>query len=813
MTPRHEPPVRRVSPEKTAVALKLAVSAAVGVIFLLALVLTAYVEFPRRIAAFKDGGQPSRSFQREFSIDEREPGNTWTLEAVFPRSPGGGQVFEALLNGASIGRATPRGRSFLLEFPGARLNPGFNTLDVLSNGAWTFRRLRVKNFTGYSSGFPTAVLFHRDNRYPEARRLPRGAAASAGLALLFVLSAVANGAAELKPGSGRRVSGVLKKLRYLIPAMFIPALILPVVSRFRVWFEWRSLLALVAVFFGLAFLPELTGLGKRVWRQLAAAAATLVRVAGRPAARTLARLKPGDRLSVLLLVALSFVCLVRPGPVVRSGDGLEYAAMLVSWAESGRPYVTSDSAKLMELRLGQTPGPGEDAFFADLKARFPALLRNGTEMDLPHFWFYSLAASVFYYPVRLFSLNIGLAFMLLHVLLVAGGFLIVRRALGPAAGLSLLLLVFFSPLIWFVNKVHVELFTVVLASVGAALLAAENWAGSALSFALASTQNPPFAILAGLAFGLGFLRKKWALVRGRLPVWLGVLALAALQPAYYLSRLGILNPVVATGAADLSRDAFSLRKMFSVLVDPDIGLLANWPVALLLLLVFAWQAGRRRVRLSRQTWIFVLASLPVLLWSQSRTLNLNHGGTYLVSRYAVWYIFVFFLVLWQLLLSLAKSSGSRRRVWGAVGLLAGVVVLVQFWPARREEYLRPTAASRWLYDYWPGLYNPMPEIFTERYRRVEENLPESVWAVSNFSGNKILVRRGRMMNLRREEDLVPLPACPDLDLLQVYKEAKRRFDASPSKKYIYINGQGRRLRRAPTSAAQGNPAPREANAR
>jgi hypothetical protein len=107
----------------------------------------------------------------------------------------------------------------------------------------------------------------------------------------------------------------------------------------------------------------------------------------------------------------------------------------------------------------------------------------------------------------------------------------------------------------------------------------------------------------------------------------------------------------------------------------------------------------------------------------------------------------------------------------------------------------------------------MPEIFTERYRRVEENLPESVWAVSNPSGNKILVRWGRMMNLRRKEDLVPFPTCPGLDPLLVYQEARRRFEASPARKYLYINGLGRRLRRAPTSGASSAPVPGEAKSR
>jgi hypothetical protein len=165
---------------------------------------------------------------------------------------------------------------------------------------------------------------------------------------------------------------------------------------------------------------------------------------------------------------------------------------------------------------------------------------------------------------------------------------------------------------------------------------------------------------------------------------------------------------------------------------------------------------------------------------------------------------------WQLGLSLRDSGRAAKAAWLAAGLLAGTVTLIQFWPARAEEYLRPTRVSQWLYSRFPGAYDPMPEIFTERYRRIEENLPEDVWAVSNPTGTKILVRRGRMENVRHGPELGPIPTCPDLDQILVYREAERRFAAAPKKKYLYINGRARELRRVPGSsaAAPGSPVTR-----
>lgn len=798
MTSSKDPAFRRLRGPGSPAAVKLLLSFGAVLVFLLVLRHAVVIDFPRQVTTFKDGGVPATVVRRELSAEPGPANNIWALEVTFASPQEGRRVFEAYLNGARIGSRSPAGRALLLDFPASRLGSGPNVLEIRSAEPWTFRRLRVKNIYGYSSGFPAAVLFHRDNRYPDARRLPLGSPAGLSMILILILATAVNAAAELKTPTGHGFLTVLGKARYAITGLLLAALVLPAVSRFRLWFDRPSMLALILVFFGLAFMRELAALGRRLLGSIAAlsvaAGSRLKRSAGGSVLRSSGS---ADIISWLLIAVLAFICLVKPGPVVRSGDSLEYVSMLVSWAEFGRPYVTSDSIKTMEKRLGQVPGPGESPFFKSFKERFPSLLKNGTEMDLPHFWLYSLAASVFYHPLKLLSLDIGLAFMLLHLLIVVAGFIVVRKALGRAAGLCLLLLIVFSPLIWFVNKVHVELFTVVLVCTGTALLAAENWAGSALSFALVSTQNPPFAILAGLAFLLGFSRRQWRVLRGRWPLWIAAFGLAAAQPVYYLLRLGILNPVVATGAAKMDTEVFSLRRMFSFIVDPDIGLLANWPVALLILLVFAVEAARKRAGFRSATWVFLAASLPVLLWSQSRSMNLNHGGTYLISRYALWYLYIFFLMLWQLGLALRKSARAVKWTWFAAGALAGCFALIQFWPTRPEEYLRPTPASLWLYSRFPAAYDPMPEIFTERYRRSEEDLPEAAWAVSNPTGSKILVRRGRMYYVRYWPKLDPIPTCPALDPDLVYTEGQLRFEAAPEKRYLYINGLAEKLRRAP----------------
>ena len=77
---------------------------------------------------------------------------------------------------------------------------------------------------------------------------------------------------------------------------------------------------------------------------------------------------------------------------------------------------------------------------------------------------------------------------------------------------------------------------------------------------------------------------------------------------------------------------------------------------------------------------------------------------------------------------------------------------------------------------------------------MEEYPPYGVWAVSNRSGSKILVLRGRLF-YDREEALPPVPYDLDLDPVLVYKEALRRAGDDRSIGYFYINGMADRLRR------------------
>jgi hypothetical protein len=822
---------KRAAPRVWVAAVLAGFAAAAFVIVLAAFTC---LHFPREVAFYKARpGIPSTAFSREFGMKRGPAGNLWTLEIELGGDLKPGQDIFLSLNGAPVAALNAGRKTQTLEFPGSLLRDGTNSLRLDSPLPFFCPKFRVINVSGYASGLVAAVVFPKTNGYPGIPGWPSSAwgwalviLMGAGLAVLDFLSgkrpdrprqgtSLRGEADRLRPGR-RRVFRILRGARYTIPVLFLAIAAAPLLSRYKVLVELRSVLFLAWVYLGLAY-------GRDVGACLARAGAILWKLGRtaflgiRPALVRVPFLKTWDRaLSAALLGAFVFISL--PGPTRIGGDGIEYYAMTVSLARFGTPYITPESAAATSQLVGWLPWVGDEPLYDWLKRVLNPLVRNGRELDPTHFWFYSLLAAVFFWPLRLLALGPAYAFVLLHIALMFLAFAVVRKKLGPLAGVCLMLIVFGSPLPWFITRPQVELFTALLGIIGVACLVAEDYLPAAFAFAAAATQNPPFAILAGLVFLFGFARKKWGILKGTFPLWAAAGLLSLINPAYYYLRHGVLNPIVAAGAAKLGPDLYTGKKMFSIFFDPDIGLFPDWPLALALLVAFMILAFRKKAGLKAPVWTFLGLSTLILLWSQSSTLNFNHGGTYHITRYALWYTPVFFLALWRLvaalpsattglsettaptgLSGLSETTASAGRIVARRAAIAGAAVLCliqgyDYRPTRPETYLEQTRLSRYLYDHAPGLFNPYPEVFMERQTGMEEYPPDGIWAVSNKSGNKILVMRGRLF-YQSEAELPPVPYDLDLDPVLVYKEALRRAGDDRSIGYFYINGMSDKLRR------------------
>ena len=491
----------------------------------------------------------------------------------------------------------------------------------------------------------------------------------------------------------------------------------------------------------------------------------------------------------LVLLAVLNVCVFGVGQ--RVGDGEEYYLTLISVAENLTPYTTDRTGQIYDdyfLSKGRSP---TFSCYSSVKGNRAVLPTEPGQVEFQHAWFYSSLAAVFYWPLKWAGQDIGLSFNLLHVALLLWVAWLTDKLLGPRATLSLILLVVYSPVFWFINKGHTEFFTVMVTTAAIVYFLRGRYAPCALWFAIASTQNPPFAMIALVALIGGLLKEKSNFVLRNKLALTATVAVAGLHPGYYLLKFGALTPTLVTGSGSMTENWLPIRQVAAIWVDPDVGVLCNWLLALPLALLFLFLCYKRFVRVRANVIVLAIFAVVILGWSQTRIHNVNHGGTVDISRYCLWFFFLWFAVQWRVIDWLATQ---RRRLALAICVVALVPALYTTWqyrPGLPETSCSPTRVSFLLYGNAPWLYDPPPEVFHERYVG-SENL--STWAVSHPSGNKILVYANN-----REQELPdpppPVSGCSELDSAAVRAAAREAFAAQPDRYHIYLNGMGSSLKR------------------
>lgn len=443
--------------------------------------------------------------------------------------------------------------------------------------------------------------------------------------------------------------------------------------------------------------------------------------------------------AVLVLVGAIFWLL----PPVRIGDGMEYYALFLAWVDTLRPWMTETSYQAYQALhdSGRIIGTMPDRF---LQQAFPAL-RLGATSDFNHFWLYSSLAALIHGVLGLVGIHLDAhaSFLALHVVMLVGLLAIAAWCNGRAGYVAVLLLAFASPLIWYVDKVHSEFYTFCLTT-GAVALAMRNQlvAGSVL-MAAAAAQNPGLSFVAVAMLALrGFgewkrLYSRWEVIGIVLAV-----ALLAAHPAYYFLRYGVLTPQMLAGGASLGRD---LSSAYIWLIDPDVGLFLNWPLGLFLCIVgvLVWRrtmaprlGAADQWRLAVICGIFLFAAL----FSHGSTENINSGGSPGISRYALWYI----APIYPLALASVVYAMSLRRpaqITLALLALAAGIANGSYFLSRSEISGAPTPASRLLQRYFPGLYNPPPEVFMERFSGYGEGI-QPILAVVGPDCDKVLIFPG-----------------------------------------------------------------------
>jgi hypothetical protein len=188
------------------------------------------------------------------------------------------------------------------------------------------------------------------------------------------------------------------------------------------------------------------------------------------------------------------------------------------------------------------------------------------------------------------------------------------------------------------------------------------------------------------------------------------------------------------------------------IIDPDVGLLPNWPLGLCIISAgvlvcfnpFRNSLARGRYRLISTRWPVLAALLIyalIIAYAQSKTDNSNSDSIGSAARYSLWYIPLLFPVL----LSLLRLHRDRRLIYRAATSLVAIGMVcsaILVWTQDfKRTYCEPSLVASFFYRHFPTLYDPPQEIYIERYSGLgESRAAHESWAVSNKEGTKILVQ-------------------------------------------------------------------------
>lgn len=235
-------------------------------------------------------------------------------------------------------------------------------------------------------------------------------------------------------------------------------------------------------------------------------------------------------------------------PQQRVGDGSEYYALFYAWGVAHRPWMTSLAYDAYEQLVSANHIVGMLSR-ESLQSYFPELRLENTS-DFNHFWMYSFLAYLASKFVSLFGVSPSphVGFLTLHCFLLVLTTSLAHRFYGRNGVLVVILMTFISPIFWFLDKVHVEVFTYTLILSSIILVHSRQYVFAAFFLALASTQNPSFSLVAlVLLFYRVFLEWRRPYSFFELVFFIGTVLVALLHPVYYFFRFGVPTPQLLAG--------------------------------------------------------------------------------------------------------------------------------------------------------------------------------------------------------------------------------------------------------------------------
>ena len=387
-------------------------------------------------------------------------------------------------------------------------------------------------------------------------------------------------------------------------------------------------------------------------------------------------------------------------PFARQGDAWEYLATTEALANHGsadvRPGDVHTMFERVDLWRPRESGarPAAEVYARELDHGF--VTAPDGAVHARHFWMYSLFAVPAHMALEAVGAPAFNALIVTNAWMLAAAIALVLVA-GAGTGrdrLTFAALLLASPVVWYVTFTGVEVFTWALVIAAVVALDRRRHGVAAFAAGLAATQNPPLVLLAGVPVLLALRHgRRRDAVRA-----LAGAAIALLPVGWTEWHFG--EPILIAATIDVGR--ISVARTATLIADLNVGLIAYAPW----LLVALPLAVARLVRRRETTGLAVAVAMGGVALAVQSQLNWNTDGRGLM-RYLLWMLPAFTWLVF-------RAAGPRWRTRIAGAAIATTAAIGVWDPPRDTSWLEHRALARWVLHHVPALYEPDPEIFTER---------------------------------------------------------------------------------------------------
>ncbi|WP_146126348.1 hypothetical protein [Burkholderia multivorans] len=447
-------------------------------------------------------------------------------------------------------------------------------------------------------------------------------------------------------------------------------------------------------------------------------------------------------ISLILVAFFSGLSLWKIQPNI-SGDGLEYTLMTQAFIGHGSPNITPDDYREVQSYKGDvgTNIPAVAAYYS-LSSSPPYFRDPHGQYYSYHFWLYSLFVVPLFFLTKLFGLATPWAFVATNLVfaLAASYAICACRDVGREQRLLLLSLYWSCGTIPYIRWTHPEVFSASLLAISMVMALRRRYVLAAIAAAMVAQQNPPVLLLVVILFFIDFyinFRQSGAIFPpiSKVIGWSTCIAVASMSIIFFFIHFRTGNLIAHSGSASV--DLISVGRLLSFYFDLNQGLIVLlWPLLLIVpsLVVYGFLRGSLKVQHFSLAGALLCASI-VLALSAISTTNFNSGASF-VMRYAYW-------ASVPLLFSVAVlcADGVGSRVIACVGVVIFSIVNLFYYTGEWRNALSYTPFSEKIMGMFPGLYNPVPEIFVERGLHFEQLMNDKAifYYAKNGVARKILL--------------------------------------------------------------------------